>query len=192
MISFVGVQMHTCPAPSDRGTHLQARFPRVFLGAPGDERLHEWPGSFMGPHTQEIVGQRLVPWKFILVKCLRFYIEMSGAKTQVYAWIEGPGRYREVGDAYRKNYVLIAPLNSFMVPSYDLRTEKVHEYEVNQYQMLSLGVYRCCTGFAQMIQRVCVCKLYISWCKFIIGFYKCSRGSYMRLTVVWLASNMFA
>ena len=33
--------------------------------------------------------------------------------------IEGPGRYREVGDAHWNNSVLIAPLNSFMVPSYD-------------------------------------------------------------------------
>ena len=35
------------------------------------------------------------------------------------AWIEGPGTYRELGADDRKNSVLVAPLNSFMVPSYD-------------------------------------------------------------------------
>ena len=39
--------------------------------------------------------------------------------------MEGPGRYREVGDAKRKNSVLIAPLNSFMVPSNDKTTKKL-------------------------------------------------------------------
>ena len=44
------------------------------------------------------------------------------------AWIEGPGRYREVEEAEKKDSVLAAPTNLFTVPSYDQQIETVNEY----------------------------------------------------------------
>ena len=42
--------------------------------------------------------------------------------------IRGPGRYREVREAYRKNVVLVAPLHTGVARSYDQTTEQINEY----------------------------------------------------------------
>ena len=59
----------------------------------------------------------------ILAKFVRFHITNRIQKLRSNACIEGPGRYREVGDALRNNSVPIAPLDSFVVPSYDQKTK---------------------------------------------------------------------
>ena len=50
-------------------------------------------------------------------------------RKNIHAFIEGPGMYRQVGDAQRKNSVLIALLNSFTVPSHYPQTEKIASIE---------------------------------------------------------------
>ena len=63
--------------------------------------------------------------KLIVVKIVQFYIKISPSQVQgSNTSMEGPGRYREVGGDDRNNSVLTAPLNSFMVPSYDQQKRK--------------------------------------------------------------------
>ena len=56
-----------------------------------------------------------------LLICFGLILKDRINKLRSNAWIEGPGRYREVGDSQMKNSVLIAPLTFFMVICYDKR-----------------------------------------------------------------------
>ena len=56
-------------------------------------------------------------------------------QTRIVYSIEGPGRCREVVGDDRHNSVLIAPLNSLMLPSYDQATKKVNEKKATTISM---------------------------------------------------------
>ena len=48
----------------------------------------------------------------------------------------GPEWFKKLREASRKDFHLVAPPNTAVVPSYDQKTEKVNEYWINEYQML--------------------------------------------------------
>ena len=69
----------------------------------------------------------LYPQKQIVVTLFRFTSNVRVQKLRSNAWIEDPGRFRELWETCSFHPATISPLNSLMAPSYDQKTEKLHE-----------------------------------------------------------------
>ena len=61
------------------------------------------------------------------------YTHDRAQKLRSTAKTRGPGRYREVREAYRIHFHLISSRFDLMARSYDQRTKKVNEYSINDY-----------------------------------------------------------
>ena len=85
------------------------------------------------PIDNTICARPLIVFKFFRVP-----VKFSGSKARFPGWDPGPGRSREVREAYRNNFHLVSSRLELVARCYDQKNKKVNDGKSNDYFNVSV------------------------------------------------------